>query len=290
MAETPTKTCRTCAQSFPATDEYFPRKGKSLRTYCRPCFRKVMDAYTLAAQQRTKAQKAAGQVPPKPKRHWTPNPTGKGLDPAVAKAPVALPKAPQKVDESFRDVMLRRGRPQWEALADKILERALTGEASLLKYVGEMFLGDETGEQSTLAASLRQLHDVRLAELRRDHAAAWAALGSPGAPEPGAADEGGAGREAAPSEPGAAGAPLLDEWAPGGAAGPAGDYGRGAVGQDDDSEPGGGDAAALAGADADLGARPGLLSDPARAGRAGAVPGGAGMGRLVQLRAAEGRE
>src|SRR6185436_648265 len=177
MAETPTKTCRTCAQSFPATDEYFPRKGKSLRTYCRPCFRKVMDAYTLAAQQRTKAQKAAGQVPPKPKRHWTPNPTGKGLDPAVAKAPVRLPKAPQKVDESFRDVMLRRGRPQWEALADKILERALTGEASLLKYVGEMFLGDETGEQSTLAASLRQLHDVRLAELRRDHAAAWAALG-----------------------------------------------------------------------------------------------------------------
>src|SRR5215217_2253565 len=174
MAEVPTRTCVQCAQAFPATREFFyPKGGSRLDRRCKACHRLRMDAYTAAQQARAAATRAPKPpTEPKPQRHWVPNPTGKGLDRALAKAPVALPKAPPRPEETFRDVLRRRARPNPTEIADTMISRALGGEPTMLKYVGEMLLGDHTGERSELAEALRELQDIRVAELRGEYGAA----------------------------------------------------------------------------------------------------------------------
>src|SRR5215212_9720586 len=163
MAEVPTRICVQCEREFPATAEHFYRKGgHRLDNHCKACHRRRMDAYTAAQQARAAATRAPKPPPRVKNMAMNRNPTGKGLDRALAAAPVKLPKAPPRPEETFRDVLRRRARPNLTEIADTMIARALGGEPAMLKYVGEMLLGDETGERSELAEALRELHDIRV--------------------------------------------------------------------------------------------------------------------------------
>jgi hypothetical protein len=183
MAEVPTRTCVQCAQAFPATRAHFYPKGANrLDRRCKACHRRRMDAYTAAQKARAAATRTPKPPPRVKNAAMNRNPTGKGLDRALARAPVSLPKAPPPRERTFRDVLRERAQPQWKAIAEALVSRAISGEPSVLKYVGEMLLGDDTAERSDLAEALRELHDLRLAELRQEYGDADAEEPDPGAP------------------------------------------------------------------------------------------------------------
>src|SRR5215208_1187833 len=100
MAEVPTRTCVQCAQAFPATREFFyPKGGSRLDQRCKACHRRRMDAYTAAQQARAAATRTPKPPPRVKNMAMNRNPTGKGLDRALAAAPVKLPKAPARPQE-----------------------------------------------------------------------------------------------------------------------------------------------------------------------------------------------
>src|SRR5215208_3945209 len=113
MAEVPTRTCVQCEREFPATAEHFYRKGgHRLDHHCKACHRLRMDGYRAAQQARAAATRTPKPPPRVKNAAMNRNPTGKGLDRALAKAPVKLPKAPPPRERTFRDVLRDRARPQ----------------------------------------------------------------------------------------------------------------------------------------------------------------------------------
>src|SRR5438094_296012 len=164
MAELPVRACRDCGQPFPLTAAHWYRDRQRFRPICKACTRALLAKLKATAKARHAAERAArlaarGTLPPKPKPHWIPNPTGKGLDPALTYRPGGLPhpKAPPKRPPTFRDVLLAEAQPRLDELAERLFEGALAGDTTMLKYVADLLLDWDPGDGDELAQALRRL-------------------------------------------------------------------------------------------------------------------------------------
>jgi hypothetical protein len=106
----------------------------------------------------------AAATPAKLKRWWVPNPTGKGLDPSY-QGQYNPKKPPKDYAANFRDCLLRAARPNMQAIADRIVEKAIVdSDMTALKYVADQLLEMSSADETPLARALRRLADARDAE------------------------------------------------------------------------------------------------------------------------------